>query len=138
MSTYLFFGSRGRLMSLTTPTVTPEILTGFPSARPETLSSRRLYSCFRAKIFCSDPMKKTPIMAMMPAKATRNPTRRFFSFDLGAISCPFHSMCRLRGDHRARFEEFAQDGVIGVARLLHRPHPLEHAAVEKGDAVADR
>src|SRR5207244_16767 len=147
MSTSFFFGSRGRLMSFTTPTVTPEIFTGFPSASPETLSRRTVYSCFRAKIFCSEPMKKSPTMKMTPAKATRKPTRSVLSFDFGAIESSVRTSSghryisgarRLRGNHSAGLEEFAQHGVVGVARLLHRPHPLEDPAVEKGDAVAHR
>ena len=72
-------------MSLMTPTVTPEILTGLPSASPVTLSSRTLYSFLREKIFCSEPMKKTKIISTSSEAATRSPTRIVFSFGLGAI-----------------------------------------------------
>src|SRR4051794_21043911 len=132
-------------MSLMTPTVTPEILTGFPSASPVTLSSRTLYSFLREKIFCSEPMKKTKIISTSRAAETRSPTRIVFSFGLVAIvsyrtvflGCGI-SVSRLRGRDGGRFQKLAQHRVIGIARIFHRPHPLENPFVEKGDAVADR
>src|SRR3954447_4790074 len=135
MSTSFAFGSAGSLMSFTTPTVTPEILTGFPSASPATLSKRTSYSFLREKIFCSEPMKKRKIISTTSATETSSPTRIDLSFCLvGIVS----SLAWLRGGDRGGLEKFAQDRMRGVAGFVHRPDPFEYALVEKCDAVADR
>src|SRR5260370_23201213 len=135
MSTSLALGSKGRLTSFTVPTVTPLIFTGLPSARPETLSSRTRYSFLREKIFSSLPMAKRKIISTAMATATSMPTRRVRSLEVVAMVWILVLSVRLgRGDGRGA-EELAQHGMIAVAALFHRPDPLEHAFVQKRDAV---
>src|ERR1700682_3222754 len=130
-------------MSRITPTVTPEIFTGFPSARPVTVSSFTLYSFLREKIFCSDPMKKRKTMSTTAADATSSPTRIVFSCDWGAmfqsvtdfLRSNISGLCRLSRDDRARPEKLLENRMLRVARRVHRSHPLEHSVVEKRDSV---
>src|ERR1051325_7574835 len=136
MRTSRCFGSRGSSMSRTTPTVTPEIFTGLPWASPATLSNRTSYSFLRAKTSCSEPMKKRKIINTTRETETRSPTRIVLPLGVGAISI-FNSFRRLRGRDGRGLEELAEDGMVGVARVVHRPHPLEDALVQERDAVAD-
>src|SRR5215213_6409433 len=137
-------GSRGRRMSRTTPTVTPLILTGFPSASPVTLSNRTWYSFLRAKIFCSEPMKNKNTISTSSALETSSPTRIVLFWvvvDAMVFSDSFRwlsvAVRRLRGGDGRSLEEIAEERMVGVPRFVDRADPLEHPAVEEGDAVAD-
>src|SRR5581483_4628313 len=113
-------------MSRTTPTVTPEIFTGLPSARPAASGNLTLYSFLRAKTFCSEPMKNRNTINTTADAVTSAPTRIVFSFCLTAIdeitNLPMTydiSAGRLRRGNHTRFEEVAQAGMIGIARRFH-------------------
>src|SRR5207248_8249092 len=84
-------------MSLTTPTVTPEIFTGLPSASPATVSNFTLYSFLREKIFCSDPMKNRKTIRTTAADVTNAPTRIVLCFALVAVA--MYLLTNRRGNH---------------------------------------
>ncbi len=91
------FGSRGSVMSLTTPTVTPEIFTGFPSARPATSTKRTSYSFLRDQIFCSEPMKNRNIISTASEAEISNPTRIVFDLEVFGMCCSLK--CRWAANH---------------------------------------
>src|SRR6202022_2673948 len=116
-------------MSLTTPTVTPKILTGLPSASPATVSRRTLYSFFREKIFCSDPMKNRNIISTTAAAVTSAPTRMVLCLVLVAMVYVTNrvrsvniSVTGLGRGHHTRLEELPQNGMVGIAGVLHCAH----------------
>src|SRR5438309_6572317 len=105
------------------------------------------YSFFREKIFCSEPMKKRKTISTTAATATSSPTRMVRSFVLAVLTVAMSQLSTpsesrnissggLGGSDRAGLQELAQDRMIGVAGLLHRSHPVEHAAIQKRNAVA--